>query len=74
MKTCKIKGRKVEIWEQSFRVHSRKDQCYHITNVLFVYGCPTMKLIEQVCDALDAAYDAGKSAAKTELKVWLGVK
>ena len=67
----KIKSREVKIWEKSFSILNRKNQEYHFTGVIFAGTTPKEEMIEQLCVALDAAYAAGKTSAKKELREWL---
>lgn len=71
--TKTIKGHKVQMWDKSFSVASRKIQEYFYTGVLFTGGTPETEVIEKFCIALDSAYEAGKIAAIKELRTWLGV-
>lgn len=74
MKTTRtIKGHTVEIWEKSFAVLNKKTQGYYSTGVLFTGTTPKIEAIVKFCEALDAAHDAGKKAAKNELKAWMEI-
>ena len=74
MKTIKVKGRKVEVWEKSFRIFNRDSQLFFCTPVLFIGRTPDTAVIAELCEALDSAHEAGKESAKKELRIFLGIE
>lgn len=72
-KKIRFRGRKIECWEKSCRIYSRKDQGDYMSPVLHLGVVPNEKLLDQLCDFADAAHGAGEESMRQKLKALLKI-